>query len=131
MSAEQAVAEFGQLQGLEGLSLHPAGHVRLGLPTGDSLSLDLSRTHLVISLVAHCPHVPAPALLQALQACDLRHSTGRWPIRVGLHGQGQDACLVLALRLPDQHGLGGPDLQQAVEQLMQWHAQWRHAAQIG
>jgi type III secretion system chaperone SycN len=128
MSAETAVAEFGRLQGLEGLSLHPAGHVRLGLPSGDWLALDQGRGQLVLSLVAQAPHVTASALLLALQASDLRRDGAALPVRVGLHGQGDGACLVMAVRLPDHHGLSGQDLVQGAERLLQWHEQWRHRA---
>ncbi len=133
MKAELAVGDFGRQIGMEDLSLHPMGRVRLGLASGDWLSLEEHDDDLVVSLVVHCPHVEGAALLTALQMCEVRKSMGRLRMQAGLHGQGQDSALVLAARLP-AYSVKAQDISSAVDGCLEWAREWQartHSMGVG
>lgn len=128
MKSEYAVAEFGRQIGMEDLSLHPMGHVRLGLPSGDWFSLEEHDDDLVISLVLHCPHVSGSALLSALQLCDARQHRGQRAFQVGLLGMGQESALVLATRILAD-AASAQDIETAVSDCTDWAARWSSQSQ--
>jgi type III secretion system chaperone SycN len=124
MKAEFAVAEFGRAVGVEQLSLHPLGHVRLGLPEGDWLTLEEVAEALLVSLVVLSPHLAEVALLQALQLCEARMAASDRVFQVGVRGDGLDTCLILVTRLPSE-GTSAAQIMRAVEDCVQWVGRWR------
>ena len=124
MRAEYAVSEFGRAVGLESLTLQPTGQVRLGLPSGEWLSLEEHGDDLLVNLVAPSPFVPPKALLHALQACEARRSGAGPAFQVGLMGEGSDAQLVLVTRMPAAFA-GADDIRAAVDASIDWLARWR------
>ncbi len=127
MKAEFAVADFGRLVGLEQLSLHPVGHVRMGLPEGEWLTLEEVSDELLVSWVVPCAHLQETALLQALQMCEARTSGFERAFQVGVRGEGSDTCVILVTRLPSE-GTTGAQIMRAVEDGVQWVARWRSVA---
>lgn len=127
MRAEYAVSEFGRAVGLDNLTLQPMGQVRLGLPTGEWLSLEEHADDVLVNVVAPAPYVQAAALLGALQACEARRSGAGPAFQVGLSGEGGDAHLVLVTRMPAA-SVGADDLLVAVDACLDWLSRWRSQA---
>lgn len=129
MRAEYAVAEFGRTLGMEDLSLHPMGQVRLGLPSGDWITLEEHLDDLVVSLVLHCPHVSASALLGALQLCDARQHRGQRSFQVGLLGMGQECAVVVATRMLADSA-SAQDIETAISDCTHWAHRWQSQSQV-
>jgi type III secretion system chaperone SycN len=121
--ADDAVTEFGRAVGLDQLSLHPTGKVRMGLPGGEWLSFEEHQDELLVNLVVPAPFVSTSALLEALQACEIRRSGSDLGFQAGLTGQGNEACLVLVTRLPAAQANGAAVIS-AVDACLDWSRRW-------
>lgn len=123
MKSEYAVAEFGRTHGLEGLSLQPLGHVRLGLPDGNWIALEEHADDVLVSMVTRVPHLTTEGMLLALQGCEARNPGLDRAFQVGVQGSGADAVLVLVTRLVADRATAS-DISAAVDACMRWLDRW-------
>lgn len=123
MKSEYAVADFGRTQGLEGLSLQPLGHVRLGLPDGNWIAIEEHHDDVLVSIVARTPHLHSGDMLLALQACEARNPGFDRAFQVGVQGVGADTVLVVVTRLMADRATGS-DIGAAVEACLRWLDRW-------
>lgn len=123
MKSEYAVADFGRAQGLEGLSLQPLGHVRLGLPDGNWIALEEHADDLLVNVVTRAPHLSTEAMVLALQGCEARNPGLERAFQVGVQGAGAEAVLVLVTRLAADRATGA-DIGMAVDACLRWLDRW-------
>ena len=123
MKSEYAVADFGRSQGLEGLSLQPLGHVRLGQPDGNWIALEEHADDLLVNVVTRAPHLTTEAMVLALQGCEARQLGLDRVFQVGTQGTGADTVLVLVTRLAADR-VTGTDIGMAVEASLRWVDRW-------
>ena len=124
MKAGFAVADFGRTMGFDELSLQPLGHIRLGLPSGEWISLEEHDDDLLVGVVAPTPFLETAPMLAALQACEARRPGSDRVFQVGTLGEGQGSCFVLVTRLSADRATGA-DIGRSVDECLQWLHRWR------
>lgn len=123
MNVSQAVTEFGQSMGIEGLNLGSTGVCQLQWEDGSTLLIEETAEELLVCLAFPAAHLHALEMQQALELQDQRVHHGFAVVQVGLRGQGADTLIVTLVRVRARV-LAGADIARSVDQLTEWRSRW-------
>lgn len=118
----QTLADFGQQLGLDSFSLNTHGVAQLRLTSGSQLCVEpVQREHTEEILVYFTQPLGFDANRLRRKALEKAHYSNRRPyaVQVATHGEGQQAELIVLVRLPQQR-FTPQTLGHAVDFLDRW-----------
>ncbi|MEC4720741.1 hypothetical protein RY831_16375 [Noviherbaspirillum sp. CPCC 100848] len=96
---QQTLADFGKSLGMDGLSFSEQGMASLQFQSGSQLGVELVNEEVLVYRIQPTPF-PSPELRgKVLRQADFRQG-GQFPFQVGMKGVGQEAVLVVLVRVP-------------------------------
>lgn len=98
---DQTLADFGARMGIANLSFNEQGLATLQFQSGHQLVVESVEEDVLIYQVRPVPFPSAELRMQVLRMADFRHGAP-FPYQVAMRGTGNDAMLIVLVRVPSR-----------------------------